>query len=517
MRHIRGMCYPVAALAAVALPLTLFGAVPADAASAVTVPAVVRVAPDPASCPGQVSLVNSGFEQPVFSGRTWGLFPDASQAGAPNHVPGWFTTAPDRLIELWASPPNNVPPKEGRQFAELNANHVSTLYQDRATTPGTKLYWRLSHRGTLGVDTMALDIGTPAAPAQQRVMSDGTASWGTYSGTYIVPAGQTTTRFAFRSISAAGESRFSGNLLDDISIATPPCVIVTKTASPPGPVDVGDVITYRVTAVNKGGATADNVRLTDTVPAGSAYVPGSLRVVDGPGSGDKTDQAGDDQSEFDAAAGKVSFTLGNGATPAAGGSLPNDASLPGGTTVEFKVKVGRAAAGGEVTNHGTVGYDNRLGPEPEQLTSTSGDAVTKVNPAVDLSVVKSADSTRVTVGQTVIYRVTVRNAGPNDATGVTVTDVLPPNLTFVSATASAGTYAPGNGVWTVGALADGATATLTVHAKATAIAETTNTATAGGKELDLDPANNSDSVKICVDPEPFCPYCIKETGKKAKS
>ncbi|WP_344577707.1 DUF7507 domain-containing protein [Nonomuraea roseoviolacea] len=514
MRHIRGMCYPVAALAAVALPLTLFGAVPADAA-----PAVPRVAPDPASCPDQVSLVNGGFEQPVVSSGGWALFPDSSQAGAPNHVPGWLTTATDHMIELWASPPNptNTPPKEGRQLAELNANQVSTLYQDRATTPGTKMYWRLSHRGRLGVDTMAVDIGAPAAPVQQQVMSDGTGNWGTYSGTYIVPAGQTTTRFAFRSVSAAGGNRAIGNLLDDISFATPPCVVLSKTASPQGPVDVGDVITYRITAVNKGGATAENVRLSDTVPAGTTFVPGSLRVVDGPGSGDKTDQAGDDQGTFDAAAGKISFTLGNGATPAAGGSLPTTASLPGGTTVEFKVKVGRDAAGGKVTNQGTVGYENRLGPEPERLTSTSGDAVTEVNPAVDLSVVKSADATRVTVGQTVVYRVTVRNAGPNDATGVTVKDVLPSNLAFVSATASDGAYAPASGIWTVGSLASGASATLTVHAKATAIAETTNKASADGKELDLDPANNSDSVKICVDPEPFCPYCVKGTGQPAKN
>ena len=73
------------------------------------------------------------------------------------------------------------------------------------------------------------------------------------------------------------------------------------------------------------------------------------------------------------------------------------------------------------------------------------------------------------------------------------------------------------GVSAVGALANGASATLIVHAKATAVGETTNEATADGKELDLDPANDSDSVKICVDPEPFCPYCMKGTEQKAKS
>ncbi|WP_226874810.1 DUF7507 domain-containing protein [Microbispora sitophila] len=506
MRHIRRMCYPVAALVAAAVPLTLSGAVPADAAPARTEVAATAAqraaAPNPASCPEQVALVNGGFEKPVVAG-TWASFPDASQNN-PNAVPGWRTTATDHMIEVW-SPRMNVPAVEGAQFAELNANQVSTLYQDRPTTPGQKLYWRLSHRGRLGSDQMALDIGAPSGPAQQGTMSDATDKWGTYHGSYTVPAGQTTTRFAFRSISAAGGNASVGNFLDDVFFGTPPCVVVTKSASPQGPVNVGAEITYRLTAVNKGGDVAQNVRLTDKVPAGTTYVPGSLRVVGGPGSGAMTDQAGDDQAEFDAATGAISFRLGDGATGTAGGRLANDTTLPDGTTVEFRVKVGRSVAGKQVVNSGAVAYENRLGPEPEPLTSTSGDTVTEVNPAVDLSVVKSADKTEVTVGETVTYRVTIANAGPNDATGVAVKDALPANLAFLSSTHSTGTYA--DGTWTVGTLASGATATLVVRAKATAVGETVNTATVGGKELDLDPANDSDAVKVCVQREPFCPYC----------
>ncbi|WP_226874067.1 DUF11 domain-containing protein [Microbispora sitophila] len=95
-------------------------------------------------------------------------------------------------------------------------------------------------------------------------------------------------------------------------------VIVTKSASPQGPVNAGDVITYRVTAVNQGGGAADNVRLSDTVPAGTTFVPGSLKIVDGPGAGAKTDPAGDDQGAFDAATGKVTFTLVPARPPSAG-------------------------------------------------------------------------------------------------------------------------------------------------------------------------------------------------------
>ncbi|MEV7009580.1 hypothetical protein [Streptosporangium sp. NPDC051022] len=506
MRHIRRMCYPVAALAMITGPLTLFSTAPAEAArTGAPVRAIPRAAPTPSSCPQQVALVNGGFERPAVTGGAVGFFPDASQNG----VPGWVTTATDHQIELWTGPPNptNATTAEGKQFAELNANQVSTLYQDHPTTPGTTLYWRLAHRGRLGADTMALDIGAPGSPVRQQTVSDGASAWGTYTGTYTVPAGQTVTRFAFTSLSAAGGNRGIGNFLDDVFFGTAPCVIVTKAAIPDGPVDVGDVVTYRLTARNEGGAPAENVRLTDTVPAGTSYVPGSLRVVDGPNTGIKTDAPGDDQGAFAPATGEVSFTLGNGATGSAGGRLPNTADLPNGTTVEFRVRVDRAAAGRQIVNQGTVGYENRLGTTPEPLTSTTGEVATKVNPAVDLSVIKSADLTRTTVGQTVTYRLAVRNAGPNDATGVTVEDVLPTGLSFLSATPSTGAYNPATGTWAVGPLPSGGRATLTIRAKATTAGEKTNTATAGGNEKDLDPTNDSDSVKVCVDAPPPCRDC----------
>ncbi|GAA1314023.1 hypothetical protein GCM10009647_040450 [Streptomyces sanglieri] len=170
--------------------------------------------------PLRVALANGSFEQPVVSGVE--ILPDSSQTQAPKRVPGWLTTATDHMIELWHTGFNGVPAADGTQFAELNANQVSTLYQDLPTTPGTKLYWRLYHRGRQEDDTMALDIGAPGATVQQRRFTDGTTAWGHYTGTYTVPAGQTLTRFAFRSVSAAGGNQSIGNFLDASSSAPPP-------------------------------------------------------------------------------------------------------------------------------------------------------------------------------------------------------------------------------------------------------------------------------------------------------
>lgn len=455
--------------------------------------------------PSRITLVNGSFEQPTVAAGSNALLPDASQTQSPNRVPGWLTTATDHLIELWHDGFNGVPSADGAQFAELNANQVSTLYQDLPTTSGATLYWRLYHRGRLGQDTMALDIGRPGAVVQQRQFTDGTTAWGFYSGTYTVPAGQTVTRFAFRSVASAGGNQSVGNFLDGIFFGTAPAVTLTKSAIPDGPLQVGDTITYRIVARNEGGGNAEALVLTDTVPDGTTYLPGSLRVVDGPNAGAKTDRPGDDQASYDPVGNWVTFNLGNGATAGHGGSLPNTDTLPNGTTVEYRVTIDEDSAGGHVTNTATAAYENRLGATPEPLTATSGPADTEVLPAADLGVTKSADETTVTVGQTVTYRVTVRNAGPDTATGVTVADPLPAGLAFLSAETGSGTYDPGTGEWSVGTLAAGASATLTLRAKATAPGAVTNTATAHATETDLHRADNTDSVTVCVKAAPDCP------------
>jgi uncharacterized repeat protein (TIGR01451 family) len=456
----------------------------------------------PPAVPLRVSLVNGSFEAPTVT--NYEILPDASQTQAAKRVPGWLTTASDHMIELWRSGFNGVPAAEGAQFAELNANQVSTLYQDLPTTPGTKLYWRLYHRGRQGEDTMALDIGAPGSTAEQRRFTDGNTAWGYYTGTYTVPAGQTLTRFAFRSISAAGGNRAVGNLLDGIFFGSAPYVLLAKTAIPAGPLEVGDVVTYRITAKNEGGGGADNLVLTDIVPEGTTYLPGSLRIVDGPNAGAKSDAKGDDQAYYDAAANKVVFHLGNGASGVAGGSLPSTETQPAGTTVEYRVTIDRASGGKQISNTATASYDNRLGDRPEPLTSTSNEQITQVKPAADLTVTKAADATTVTVGQTVTYRITVHNTGPNGATGVTVTDRLPDTLTFLSADGTPGRYDPATGQWTVGDLADGDTATLVLRAKATKAGLISNTATATSNEKDPDTTNNTDTVSVCVEPAPSC-------------
>ncbi|NUM71160.1 MAG: choice-of-anchor A family protein [Ignavibacteriaceae bacterium] len=80
----------------------------------------------------------------------------------------------------------------------------------------------------------------------------------------------------------------------------------------------------------------------------------------------------------------------------------------------------------------------------------------------DLQVVKTADKTNFDCGDQVVYTITITNNGSANAGSVEVTDVLPTGLVHQSNSASQGSYNNTTGVWTVGSLADGASATLTI-------------------------------------------------------
>lgn len=85
------------------------------------------------------------------------------------------------------------------------------------------------------------------------------------------------------------------------------------------------------------------------------------------------------------------------------------------------------------------------------------------NPNVDLAINKTANPTSAVSGDTVTYTIIVINNGPDDATGVEVKDQLPVGVTYANNfTATQGNYDAGTGIWTVGTLANTATATLTI-------------------------------------------------------
>jgi uncharacterized repeat protein (TIGR01451 family)/MYXO-CTERM domain-containing protein len=103
----------------------------------------------------------------------------------------------------------------------------------------------------------------------------------------------------------------------------------------------GDTIEYTIVAPNTGNDTALGVVLTDTLPVGVTYVPGTLQISAGPNAGAKTDAIGDDQGEYNALTRTVTVRLGTGADSTLGGSVP----VAGSSTVKFQVKIDPGAMG----------------------------------------------------------------------------------------------------------------------------------------------------------------------------
>ncbi len=121
--------------------------------------------------------------------------------------------------------------------------------------------------------------------------------------------------------------------------------------------------------------------------------------------------------------------------------------------------------------------------------------------SADLAITKTALPNPVIAGQGVVYTVTVTNNGPSQAQNVVAQDMLSANLTFVSATPSAGTTwtAPN---WTIGTLASGASATLSIVATANGgfTGTIANTATVTSSTPDPDLTNNTATANITVNP-----------------
>lgn len=85
----------------------------------------------------------------------------------------------------------------------------------------------------------------------------------------------------------------------------------------------------------------------------------------------------------------------------------------------------------------------------------------------DLSLVKTSSAAAPVYGTSFTYTLTVSSDATSSATatGITVADLLPSGATFVSA-AGTGTYTAGTGVWNVGSLVAGGSASLTITASA---------------------------------------------------
>ncbi len=94
--------------------------------------------------------------------------------------------------------------------------------------------------------------------------------------------------------------------------------------------------------------------------------------------------------------------------------------------------------------------------------NTTVDAGIFTNKFADLSVVKTSSVQEPGIGDNVTYTITVTNNGPDDAHNIILNDLLPAGESFVSYSASQGTYDNLSGVWNAGDLTNGSSASLQI-------------------------------------------------------
>lgn len=115
-------------------------------------------------------------------------------------------------------------------------------------------------------------------------------------------------------------------------------------------------------------------------------------------------------------------------------------------------------------------------------------------PAVaDLQIVKADDPDLVTTEEDLTYTLTVTNNGPGDATEVSLTDTLPTEVIFVSATPSQGSCSEAAGIVTcdLGSIANGDSVEVTIVVTPTAGGTITDSATVAADQEDPDASNNA--------------------------
>ncbi|QSW90622.1 gliding motility-associated C-terminal domain-containing protein [Flavobacterium endoglycinae] len=112
----------------------------------------------------------------------------------------------------------------------------------------------------------------------------------------------------------------------------------------------------------------------------------------------------------------------------------------------------------------------------------------------DLGVTNTVDNATPCVNSNVEFTVKVSNLGLNNATGVSLNDLLPSGYTYSSSTVSVGAYNSTTGVWSIGDLDPSAVATLKIIATVNATGSHNTTASLPASTPDSNTANNSASV-----------------------
>jgi uncharacterized repeat protein (TIGR01451 family) len=218
----------------------------------------------------------------------------------------------------------------------------------------------------------------------------------------------------------------------------------------------GQLVNYVITATNAGPSTATNVVVTDTLPAGAIFQSATGSYVTN--------------------SGVVTWT---------------GVTLPPGTATTFNLTLLAPASVNSFVNIASA-TSPTADPNPTNNNgSLPGSRVsTKVTPSADLAALLTGPASAI-LGSNIVYTLTVTNAGPSVASNIVVSDSLPTNLLFISASAG-GTSNNFTITWPqIIFLPVGGTSNYTFTVRALAVGTFTEIVSALAVTADPNPTNNT--------------------------
>ena len=237
---------------------------------------------------------------------------------------------------------------------------------------------------------------------------------------------------------------------------------ISKTASVES-IAIGAQFSYSIEIQNIGPGVANNLTMVDTLPSGVSYVS-------------VADEGWDCAHE----SGVVTCDL---------------ASLNTGSSSTITIDVTAPTTAGTITNNASV----TSSIQDNNLTNNDVSEDVLVLTEADLAITKTASSSIVTVGTDITYTITVQNLGETEATGITVEDVLPEEVSLVSINGTGWDCDNGTVSCTLNSLTGGASSSITLIVTAPETEDVIeNSAQVFSEMTEGDLSNNTSDCSVTV-------------------
>ncbi len=264
------------------------------------------------------------------------------------------------------------------------------------------------------------------------------------------------TNNAFIAASNQGDHDPSDNEAEAVIEGVAVDLSVNKTVSNDTP-NINEEFTYTITVSNLGNSNATNIEVTDVLDENLTFVSSS----------------------------DISYN------PIIDDYIWDIPVLTGGESISLNIVT-------MLNNTETVSNTvSMIADQTDPVPSNNEDEVSINGQAADLVIIKSVDNSQPNLGENIIFTIQLDNNGPANASNISIEEILPNGLDYVSHDETSGSYDPNTGIWALNSLNNGATAYLQITTNVSLIGSMTNTASIlSSDQFDPNTDDNEDEVVI---------------------